>query len=61
MAKIMFKDAINQAIVQEMERDESVILMGLDVAGAAGTEQERDAWGGVLGPSCRRRRIGRSR
>ncbi|MEZ4484320.1 MAG: alpha-ketoacid dehydrogenase subunit beta [Syntrophotaleaceae bacterium] len=49
MAKIMFKDAINQAIVQEMEKDETVILLGLDVAGAAGTEQERDAWGGVLG------------
>ena len=47
--KIMFKDAINEAIRLEMERDESVILMGLDVAGAAGTEQERDAWGGVLG------------
>jgi len=47
--KIMFKEAINEAIVQEMERDETVILLGLDVAGAAGTEQERDAWGGVLG------------
>jgi pyruvate dehydrogenase E1 component beta subunit len=47
--KIMFKDAINEAIRLEMERDESVVLMGLDVAGAAGTEQERDAWGGVLG------------
>lgn len=47
--KIMFKDAINEAICLEMARDESVILLGLDVAGAAGTDQERDAWGGVLG------------
>ncbi len=47
--KIMFKDAINEAICQEMERDKSVILLGLDVAGSAGTEQERDSWGGVLG------------
>jgi hypothetical protein len=37
--KIMFKDAINEAICLEMERDESVILMGLDVAGAAGTDR----------------------
>ena len=47
--KIMFKDAINEAIRLEMERDETVILLGLDVAGSAGTDQERDSWGGVLG------------
>lgn len=47
--KIMFKDAINEALRLEMERDESVLLIGLDVAGSAGTEQERDSWGGVLG------------
>lgn len=47
--KIMFKEAINEAIRLEMERDETVILMGLDVAGSAGTGQERDSWGGVLG------------
>ncbi len=47
--KIMFKDAINEAICLEMERDETVIMMGLDVAGSAGTGQERDSWGGVLG------------
>lgn len=45
----MFKEAINEAIRLEMERDETVILMGLDVAGSAGTGQERDSWGGVLG------------
>lgn len=47
--KIMFKDAINEAIRLEMEKDESVILLGLDVAGSAGTGEERDSWGGVLG------------
>jgi len=47
--KIMFKEAINEAIRLEMERDETVILMGLDVAGSAGTGEERDSWGGVLG------------
>lgn len=47
--KIMFKDAINEAIRLEMERDKSVVLMGLDVAGSAGTGEERDSWGGVLG------------
>ncbi len=47
--KIMFKEAINEAIRLEMEKDESVILLGLDVAGSAGTGEKRDSWGGVLG------------
>ena len=34
---------------QEMERDSSVIVMGLDNAGGRGTEGKQDAWGGVLG------------
>ena len=52
--KIMFKDAINEAMRLEMERDETVFLIGLDVAGGAGTvtlDKERDSWGGVLGVS----------
>jgi pyruvate dehydrogenase E1 component beta subunit len=52
--KILFKDAITEAMRQEMERDEKVILLGLDVAGGAGTvtlDKERDSWGGVLGVS----------
>ncbi|RSM39215.1 alpha-ketoacid dehydrogenase subunit beta [Amycolatopsis balhimycina DSM 5908] len=32
-----------------MERDESVIVMGEDNAGGAGSPGESDAWGGVLG------------
>ena len=31
--KITFQQAVNEALIQEMERDESVILMGEDVAG----------------------------
>ena len=34
--KISYSDAINEALAQEMERDQSVILMGEDVAGGAG-------------------------
>ncbi len=47
--KISYKDAINEALSQEMERDKSVFVMGLDNAGGRGTEGEKDAWGGVLG------------
>ncbi|HKF15669.1 MAG TPA: alpha-ketoacid dehydrogenase subunit beta [Candidatus Dormibacteraeota bacterium] len=48
---LSFRDAINEALGQEMERDPRVVLMGEDVAGGAtlpGFERE-DAWGGVLG------------
>jgi pyruvate dehydrogenase E1 component beta subunit len=47
--KISYKDAINEALSEEMERDSSVIVMGLDNAGGRGTEGKQDAWGGVLG------------
>jgi pyruvate dehydrogenase E1 component beta subunit len=43
------KQAINEALDQEMARDPSVILMGEDIVGGAGAQGERDAWGGVLG------------
>ena len=39
----------NQALLQEMKKDENVIVIGEDVAGGAGTNGEQDAWGGVLG------------
>jgi len=48
---LTFRDAINEALGQEMERDPRVVLMGEDVAGGAtlpGFERD-DAWGGVLG------------
>ncbi len=48
---LTFREAINEALVQEMERDETVILLGEDVAGGAGVEEfeQAGAWGGVLG------------
>lgn len=46
---ITYKDAINEALSQEMERDSNVIVMGLDNAGGRGTQGVLDAWGGVLG------------
>jgi pyruvate dehydrogenase E1 component beta subunit len=47
--KITFQQAVNEALAQEMERDETVILMGEDIAGGTGGEGEMDAWGGPLG------------
>jgi pyruvate dehydrogenase E1 component beta subunit len=46
---ISYREAINEALAQEMERDESVLVMGEDNAGGAGSPGEDDAWGGVLG------------
>jgi pyruvate/2-oxoglutarate/acetoin dehydrogenase E1 component len=46
---ITYRQAVNEALRQEMERDERVLVMGEDNAGGQGTEGERDAWGGVLG------------
>ena len=46
---ITYREAINEALAQEMERDERVIVMGEDNAGGEGSPGEEDAWGGVLG------------
>src|SRR6201997_3565145 len=46
---ITYREALNEALAQEMERDETVIVMGEDNAGGAGADGEKDAWGGVLG------------
>ncbi|MCB1745962.1 MAG: alpha-ketoacid dehydrogenase subunit beta [Gammaproteobacteria bacterium] len=47
--KITYQQAINEALDQEMARDESVVIMGEDVVGGSGSDGEMDAWGGVLG------------
>jgi pyruvate/2-oxoglutarate/acetoin dehydrogenase E1 component len=47
--RITFQQAINEALAQEMERDETVVIFGEDVAGGMGAPGEDDAWGGVLG------------
>ncbi|MCB2052755.1 MAG: alpha-ketoacid dehydrogenase subunit beta [Geminicoccaceae bacterium] len=49
MPKKSYRQAINEALRQEMERDERVIIMGEDIAGGMGAPGEDDAWGGPLG------------
>ncbi len=49
MSQITFRQAIKDALILEMRRDDSVILIGEDIAGGAGCEGEDDAWGGPLG------------
>ena len=49
MPKKSYRQAINEALRQEMERDPRVVLMGEDIAGGMGAPGEDDAWGGVLG------------
>jgi acetoin:2,6-dichlorophenolindophenol oxidoreductase subunit beta len=46
---ISYQQAIAEAIASEMERDETVVIMGEDIAGGMGAPGEDDAWGGVLG------------
>jgi len=48
--ELTFSQAVNEAIRQEMRRDPTVIVMGEDIAGAAGREHLGmvDAWGGPL-------------
>lgn len=43
------REAINEALHQEMERDETVIVMGEEVAGGAGCDGSDEAYGGVFG------------
>jgi acetoin:2,6-dichlorophenolindophenol oxidoreductase subunit beta len=46
--ELQYREAINEALRQEMERDETVIIMGEEIAGGAGREHLGivDAWGG---------------
>jgi pyruvate/2-oxoglutarate/acetoin dehydrogenase E1 component len=44
-----YRQAINEALRQEMERDPRVIVMGEDISGGAGAPGEEDAWGGGEG------------
>ena len=46
---ITFMQAINEALDQEMARDDSVVIIGEDGVGGRGTGGDVDAWGGVLG------------
>lgn len=50
MALMTFREALNQALFEEMRRDERVIVLGEDVSGGAGgTSGKRDAAGGIFG------------
>lgn len=48
--ELTLSQAINEAIREEMRRDETVIILGEDIAGAAGRAHLglQDAWGGPL-------------
>ncbi|MGP4016086.1 alpha-ketoacid dehydrogenase subunit beta [Saccharopolyspora sp. 5N708] len=46
---ISYREAIGEALRQEMRRDERVVVMGEDIAGGAGAPGADDAWGGVMG------------
>ena len=48
--KLSYLLAVNEAMHQEMARDERVIVLGEDIAGGAGGSAGNDeAWGGALG------------
>src|ERR687888_570348 len=49
MALKSIRQALNEALAQEMRRDPRVIVIGEDVAGGAGGTGSIDAYGGVLG------------
>ena len=42
------RQALHEALEQEMRRDPRVVVIGEDVSGGAGTAGGRDAAGGVL-------------
>lgn len=44
-----YREAINDALRQEMRRDPTVIVMGEEVSGGAGCPGSDDAYGGVFG------------
>ena len=46
--QLSYIQAVNEALRQEMQRDESVIIMGEDIAGGGEREDFQDAWGGPM-------------
>src|SRR5258707_15092606 len=46
MPQKSIRQALNEALAQEMRRDPTIVVIGEDVAGGAATEGQRDAYGG---------------
>ena len=46
--QLTYIQAVGEALRQEMERDDTVFIMGEDIAGAAGRPEKLDAWGGPM-------------
>ena len=46
--RLSYIQAVNEALRQELERDENVIIMGEDIAGGGERDQFQDAWGGPM-------------
>ena len=44
-----YREAINDALREEMRRDPTVIILGEEVSGGAGGNGQDDAYGGVFG------------
>ena len=49
MPRKSIRQALNEALAQEMRHDPTVVVIGEDVASGAATEGQRDADGSVLG------------
>ena len=46
--RLTYIQAVGEALRQEMERDDTVFIMGEDIAGGAGRPEKLDAWGGPM-------------
>ena len=46
--QLSYIQAVNEALRQEMERDDTVIVMGEDIAGGGDRPDKQDAWGGPM-------------
>lgn len=51
MAKMMYRDAVVSTLHEEMERDESIVVLGEDVVGGMGTAGGPEAIGGIWSTS----------
>lgn len=51
MPTMMYRDAVRSTIESEMERDDSVVVLGEDVVGGMGTEGGPEAIGGIWSTS----------